>query len=52
MLQGGNTGLVIPSMAVEPSELSCSNSMVLSNNEKKSEEHDDRGKDVTPHWPG
>jgi len=27
-------GLVIPSMAVEPSELPCSNSMDLSNNEK------------------
>ena len=44
--------LVIPSMAVEPSELSCSNSMDLPNNEKRSKEHDDRGKDVTPHWPG
>ena len=44
--------LVIPSMAVEPSELSCSNSMDLSNNEKSQKSmHDDRGKDLTPHWP-
>ena len=49
---GESMALVIPSMAVEPYELSCSNSMDLSNNEKKSKEHDDRGKDVTPHWPG
>ena len=31
---GESMGLVIPSMAVEPSELPCSNSMDLSNNEK------------------
>ena len=49
---GESMALVIPSMAVEPSELSCSNSMDLPNNEKRSKEHDDRGKDVTPHWPG
>ena len=26
--------------------------MPLSENEKKSKEHDDRGKDLASHWPG
>ena len=42
--------LVIPSMAVEPSDVSCSNSMDPSDNKKKSKEHDGRGKDLAPHW--
>ncbi|XP_015766711.1 PREDICTED: CAS1 domain-containing protein 1-like [Acropora digitifera] len=49
---GESMALVIPSMAVEPSELSCSNSMDLSDNEKKSKEHDDRGKESAMQWPG
>ena len=39
-------------MAVEPSELSCSNSIYLSENEEKSKERDDLGKDLAPHWLG
>ena len=40
-------------MAVEPSEnLSRSNSMHLSENGKKSKEHDDRWKDSAIQWPG
>lgn len=49
---GESMSLVIPSMAVESSGLSCSDSMDLSDNEKKSKEHDDRGKDLAPHWTG
>ena len=41
--------LVIPSMVIEPSELSYSNSMDLRDNEKKSKQHNDRGKDLAPH---
>ena len=49
---GESMAVMIPSMAVESSELSCSNSTDLSDNDKKSKEHEDRGKDLAPHWPG
>ncbi|XP_074628505.1 N-acetylneuraminate (7)9-O-acetyltransferase-like [Acropora palmata] len=39
-------------MAVEQSEMSCSTSIHLSDNEKKSKEHDDRGKESAMQWPG
>ena len=39
-------------MAVEPSQTSCSTSIHLSDNEKKSKELDERGKDSAIQWPG
>ena len=39
-------------LVARPPELSCSNSMHLSENGKKSKEHDDRGKDLASNWPG
>ena len=36
----------------EPSEMSCSNSIHLSDNERKSKERDDRGKNSAIQWPG
>ena len=39
-------------MAVEQSQMFCSNSMHLCDNEKKSKESDDRGKDSAIQWPG
>jgi len=39
-------------MAVESSEMHCSNSIHLSDNERKSKERDDRGKNSAIQWPG
>ena len=39
-------------MAVERSEMSCPNFLHLSDNERMSKEHDDRGKNSAVQWPG